>query len=166
MQVPCIKAIGSLAHIFPAPAKPQLSALVGALTNLDFHVAAEAAVALSKFASDDNYLHLEHSKNIIAEGAAEHLVQLVVNFGDSESQLAALELLCYLSRNCADSEALAKSSALQALETILRSQLLLKHENAKPLVSEAIAKLELYQLGSFSLHNRKESRLLIDDDID
>jgi hypothetical protein len=161
LQVQCAKAIGSLARIFPAPAKPQIAALTVALSSQDFQVAAEAATALSKFASDENYLHLEHSKNILEEGAAEHLVQLVVNFGYSESQLAALELLCYLSLNVADSDALARAKTLPALETILRSQLLVKYENAHPLVSGAIAKLELYQLGSssFSSHRATGSHL-------
>jgi hypothetical protein len=156
LQVQCAKAIGSLARIFPAPAKPQIAALTVALSSQDFQVAAEAATALSKFASDENY-----SKNILEEGAAEHLVQLVVNFGYSESQLAALELLCYLSLNVADSDALARAKTLPALETILRSQLLVKYENAHPLVSGAIAKLELYQLGSssFSSHRPTGSHL-------
>lgn len=150
----CIKSIGSLARIFPAPAKPQLRALVTALTSLDSRVAAEAATALSKFANDDNYLRLEHSKNILEEGAAEHLVQLVVNFGDFESQLAALTLLCYLSLNAPDSDALANAATLPALETIGRSQLLVKNEHARPLVGDAIAKLELYQVGGSSSHGR------------
>jgi hypothetical protein len=156
-QVSCCKAIGSLARIFPAPAEAPIRALTCALANQNqdsIQVATEAASALSKFASDENYLHLEHSKNIIAEGAVEHLVLLALNFGYSESQLAALELLCYLSFNVPDSEALARANIINVLKSTIHanqlSQLFARHETARPLINDAIAKLEVYQLRSSS----------------
>lgn len=157
LQVACCKAIGSLARIFPAPAEGPIRALTSALQNQNqdtLQVATEAASALSKFASDENYLHLEHSKNIIQEGAVEHLVLLALNFGYAESQLAALELLCYLSLNVPDSEALARANIIHVLKSTIHanqlSQLFAKHESARPLINDAIAKLEVYQLRSSS----------------
>jgi hypothetical protein len=156
IQAPCAKALGSLAHIFPAPARSQIAALTIALGSDDPEVAAEAAIALCKFADDKNYLHMEHSKTILALGATDHLVQMV-NFGDPYGQIHALQLLCYLSLNAADSDALAKAATLPALLTFSRSQLLTKHEDIRPLLMDAIAKLELYQLGS---SHRKPSDVL------
>ncbi|CAM6039299.1 unnamed protein product [Sphagnum compactum] len=147
LQAPCAKALGSLAHIFPAPAKPQISALTKALGSEDPKVAAEGAIALCKFADDNNYLHMPHSKTILEEGATDHLVQLV-NFGEPYVQIHALQLLCYLSLNAADSDALGRAATLPTLLTFSRSQLLAKHEEIRPLLMDAIAKLELYQLGS------------------
>lgn len=157
LQVACCKAIGSLARIFPAPAEGPIRALTSALQNQNqdiIQVPTEAASALSKFASDENYLHMEHSKNIIQEGAVEHLVLLALNFGYSESQLSALELLCYLSLNVPDSEALARANIIHVLKSTIHanqlSQLFAKHETARPLINDAIAKLEVYQLRSSS----------------
>ncbi len=146
-QAPCAKALGSLAHIFPAPAKPQIMALTKALGSEDPKVAAEGAIALCKFADDNNYLHMQHSKTILEEGATDHLVQLV-NFGEPCVQIHALRLLCYLSLNAADSDALGRAATLPTLLTFSRSQPLAKHEEIRPLLMDAIAKLELYQLGS------------------
>ncbi|XP_024398845.1 uncharacterized protein [Physcomitrium patens] len=157
LQVACCKAIGSLARIFPSPAELPIRALTSALANQNqdaIQVATEAASALSKFASDENYLHLEHSKNIIQEGAVEHLVLLALNFGYSESQLSAIELLCYLSLNVPDSESLASANIIHVLKSTVHanqlSQLFAKHENARPLIMDAIAKLEFWQLRSSS----------------
>jgi hypothetical protein len=154
VQAPCAKALGSLAHIFPAPARPQITALTKALGSEEPNVAAEGAIALCKFADNDNYLHMEHSRTILEAGATDHLVQLV-NFGEPYGQIHALRLLCYLSLNAADSDALGKAATLPALLTFSRSQLLTKHEDIRQLLMDAIAKLELYQLGSS--HGRPNS---------
>lgn len=177
LQIECCKAIGSLARIFPAPAEAPIKALTSALAKVEANqnqeiveVATEAAVALSRFASDENYLHLEHSKNIIQEGAVEGAVVLALNFGYSDSQLAALELLCYLSLNVPESETLAKANIVHVLNSTIHasqlSQLFAKHESARPLINDAIAKLELYQLRSSSFnididyHSPSRNRLL------
>ncbi|KAH9565872.1 hypothetical protein CY35_04G100400 [Sphagnum magellanicum] len=154
LQAPCAKALGSLAHIFPAPARPQITALTIALGSEEPNVAAEGAIALCKFADNDNYLHMEHSRTILEAGATDHLVQLV-NFGEPYGQIHALRLLCYLSLNAADSDVLGKAATLPALLTFSRSQLLTKHEDIRQLLMDAIAKLELYQLGSS--HGRPNS---------
>ncbi|CAK9223519.1 unnamed protein product [Sphagnum troendelagicum] len=154
LQAPCAKALGSLAHIFPAPARPQITALTLALGSEEPNVAAEGAIALCKFADNDNYLHMEHSRTILEAGATDHLVQLV-NFGEPYVQIHALRLLCYLSLNAADSDALGKAATLPALLTFSRSQLFTKYEDIRQLLMDAIAKLELYQLGSS--HGRSNS---------
>jgi hypothetical protein len=56
---------------FPGTSGGSYQSLTCALTNQNqdsIQVAMEAASALSKFASNENYLHLEHLKNIITEG--------------------------------------------------------------------------------------------------
>ncbi|XP_024393201.1 uncharacterized protein [Physcomitrium patens] len=167
LQVACCKAIGSLARIFPAPAELPIKALTSALANQNpeiIQVATEAASSLSKFASDENYLHLEHSKNIIQEGAVDHLVLLALNFGYSESQLSAIELLCYLSLNVPDSEPLSRANIVHVLKSTVHanqlSQMFAKHENARPLIMDAIAKLEFWQLRSSSLHEEETEHLV------
>lgn len=156
LQKECCKAIGSLARIFPAPAEAPIKALTSALIKVEAYqepevidVATEAALALSKFASDENYLHLEHSKNIIQEGAVEGLVVLALNFGHSESQLSALELLCYLALNVPTSEVLAAAKVVNVLGSTIHvnhlSQTLANHETSRQLITEAISKLELHQ---------------------
>ncbi|KAG0600611.1 hypothetical protein M758_11G047300 [Ceratodon purpureus] len=146
LQVPCCKAIGSLARSLPAPAELAIRALTSALANQDQNVAKEAASALSKFVSDENYLHLVHSMNIIAEGAVGHLVLLALNFGHSESQLSALGLLCYLSLNVPDSEALARGNVVQVFKSIIHakqlSQFFAKNKTARLLITDAITRLE------------------------
>ena len=154
-QIECCKAIGCLARIFPAHAVAPIKALAKALAKVVddqnqevVEVATEAATALSRFASDENYLHLEHSKSIIQEGAVDGAVILALNFGYSDSQLAALELLCYLSLNVPDSEVLQKANVIHVLNSTIHasqlSHLFAKHETARPLITEAIGKLEVY----------------------
>ncbi|KAG0585644.1 hypothetical protein KC19_2G027100 [Ceratodon purpureus] len=155
LQVLCCKAIGSLARIFPASAEPPIRALTSALANQAsdvIQVAKEAACALSMFASDRNYLHLEHSKNIIATGAVKHLVLLALKFKHFESQLSAIELLCYLSLNVPDIEVLARENIIHVLKNAVHSNQL-PHLSAsdwagRDLVNDAIAKLELYRLNT------------------
>lgn len=171
-QIECCKAIGSLARIFPAPAEAPIKALTKALAKIvddqnqeEVEVATEAAAALSRFASDENYLHLEHSKNIIHEGAVDGAIVLALNFGYSDSQLAALELLCYLSLNVPDSEALQKANVIHVLNSTVHasqlSQLFAQHETARPLIIEAIGKLEVYH---DQLRNNSFSAIDVDHD--
>ncbi|KAG0626839.1 hypothetical protein M758_2G155500 [Ceratodon purpureus] len=172
LQIECCKAIGSLARIFPAPAEAPIKALTKALAKVVddqnqevVEVATEAAAALSRFASDENYLHLEHSKNIIHEGAVDGAIVLALNFGYSDSQLAALELLCYLSLNVPDSEVLQKANVIHVLNSTIHasqlSQLFAQHETARPLITEAIGKLEVYH---DQLRNNSFSAIDVDHD--
>lgn len=168
-QVSCCKAIGSLARVFPAPAEAPIGALCSALANQNhdaIQVATEAAAALSKFASDENYLHsLEHSMNIFAEGAVEHLV-LLAYFHHSESQLSALELLGYLSLNVPESEALARANVIHILKSSIHanrlSHLFAKRETARALINDAITKLEVcgYRSSSLQVINGCTSKIL------
>jgi len=149
LQAPCAKALGSLAHIFPARARVQITALTRALGSENRKVAAECAIALSKFANKENYLHLQHSKTILEQGATDHLVQLVSfgDEGDANGKIHALQLLCFLSLHAATSDD-ALAATLPALLTVRHSPLLTKHENIRPLLMNAISKLKLYQSGS------------------
>ncbi|CAN5954065.1 unnamed protein product [Sphagnum jensenii] len=149
LQAPCAKALGSLAHIFPARDRAQITALTRALGSENRKVAAECAIALSKFANKENYLHLEHSKTILEQGATDHLVQLVSfgDEGDANGKIHALQLLCFLSLHAATSDD-ALAATLPALLTVRHSPLLTKHENIRPLLMNAISKLKLYQSGS------------------
>jgi hypothetical protein len=149
LQAPCAKALGSLAHIFPARARVQITALTRALGSENRKVAAECAIALSKFANKENYLHSQHSKTILEQGATDHLVQLVSfgDEGDANGKIHALQLLCFLSLHAATSDD-ALAATLPALLTVRHSPLLTKHENIRPLLMNAISKLKLYQSGS------------------
>ncbi|KAH9549656.1 hypothetical protein CY35_10G030900 [Sphagnum magellanicum] len=149
LQAPCAKALGSLAHIFPARDRAQITALTRALGSENSKVAAECAIALSKFANKENYLHVEHSKTILEQGATDNLVQLVSfgDEGDANGKIHALQLLCFLSLHAATSND-ALAATLPALLTVSRSPLLTKHENIRPLVMNAISKLKRYQSGS------------------
>ncbi|KAG0625084.1 hypothetical protein M758_2G026500 [Ceratodon purpureus] len=150
LQVSCCKAIGGLARIFPASAEAPIRALTSALANQAsdvIQVANEAACALSMFVNDGNFLHLEHSKNIIAKGAVKHLVLLARKF---ESQLSAIELLCYLSLNVPDIEVLARENVSHVLEIAVHSNQLsqLLFQSIGDLVNDAIAKLEAYRFNA------------------
>ncbi|CAN6713802.1 unnamed protein product [Malus baccata var. baccata] len=65
LQIPAIKAIGSLARTFPARETRIVGPLVARLGSADVDVAIEAAIALGKFVCTDNFNCVEHSKTII-----------------------------------------------------------------------------------------------------
>ncbi|CAN1122467.1 Vacuolar protein 8 [Linum perenne] len=144
LLIPCMKAIGNLARTFRATETRMISPLVKLLDEREAEVSREAAIALTKFARSDNYLHLDHSKGIISAGGAKHLIQLVY-FGEQVVQISALVLLCYIALHVPDSEELAKAEVL----TVLESQ----NEILDPLLPEAKSRLELYQSrGSRGFH--------------
>ncbi len=148
VQAACAKALGSLAHIFPARAGAQITALTRALGSENSKVAAECAIALSKFANKENYLHSQHSKTILEQGATDHLVQLVSfgDEGDANGKIHALRLLCFLSLHAATSDDVL-AATLPALLTVSRSRFLTKHENIRPLLMTAISKLKALSIG-------------------
>ncbi|KAG6491254.1 hypothetical protein ZIOFF_052591 [Zingiber officinale] len=77
LLVPCIVALGCLSRTFRATETRIIAPLVKLLDETESIVSKEAAIALTKFACSDNYLHLDHSKAIIKTGGTKHLVQLV-----------------------------------------------------------------------------------------
>ncbi|CAA3013396.1 uncharacterized protein LOC111408936 [Olea europaea var. sylvestris] len=144
LLIPCIKAIGSLARTFRATETRIISPLVKLLDEQEPQVFREACIGLTKFTCTDNYLHLDHSKSIISEGGAKHLVQLVY-FGEQIVQGCALILLCYIALNVPDSEELAQAEVLTVLEWASKQASLIQDENVENLLAEAKGKLELYQ---------------------
>lgn len=143
LLIPCIRTIGNLARTFRATETRMICPLVKLLDDQESDVTKEAAVALTKFACKDNYLHLDHSKAIISAGGAKHLVQLVY-FGEQIVQSSALSLLCDIAVHVPDSEELAKSEVLTVLEWASKQGFLIQDENMEILLQEAKIRLEVY----------------------
>ncbi|GMI76968.1 armadillo repeat only 2 [Hibiscus trionum] len=144
LLIPCIKAIGNLARTFRATETRMIAPLVKLLDEREAEVSKEAAIALTKFACTDNYLHLDHSKAIIGAGGAKHLIQLVY-FGEQIVQLSALVLLCYIALHVPDSEELAQAEVLTVLEWASKQSYMTQDETIDTLLQEAKSRLELYQ---------------------
>ncbi|KAJ0989004.1 hypothetical protein J5N97_007360 [Dioscorea zingiberensis] len=144
LQIPAIKAIGSLARTFPARETRVLNPLVIQLSHWNPEVAAEAARALGKFVSPDNFLCVEHSKAIIEFGAVAPLLRLLRP--GEKTQLSALILLCHLLANVPNSENLDRTKALTALESAYRSPTI-QDSSIRDLIAKAIFNLELYCVG-------------------
>ncbi|CAI0392867.1 unnamed protein product [Linum tenue] len=152
LLIPCVKAIGNLARTFRATETRMITPLVKLLDEREAEVSREASVALAKFASSDNYLHLDHAKAIISAGGAKHLIQLVY-FGEQVVQISALVLLCYIAFHVPDSEELAKAEVLTVLEWACKQAFITQNEILDPLLPEAKSRLELYQSrGSRGFH--------------
>lgn len=144
LLVPCIKAIGNLARTFRATETRVIGPLVKLLDEREAEVSMEAAIALNKFATPENYLHVNHSKAIIGAGGAKHLIQLVY-FGEQMVQFPSLTLLCYIAYNVPDSETLAQEEVLIVLEWASKQAHLSEDHNIVSLLPEAKSRLELYQ---------------------
>ncbi|XP_022725921.1 uncharacterized protein LOC111282195 [Durio zibethinus] len=152
LLVPCIKAIGNLARTFRATETRIIGPLVKLLDEREADISMEAAIALNKFATPENYLHVTHSKAIISAGGAKHLIQLVY-FGEQMVQYPSLILLCYLAFNVPDSETLAQEEVLIVLEWASKQAHLSEDHNIVSLLPEAKSRLELYQSrGSRGFH--------------
>ncbi|KAK8710441.1 hypothetical protein V6N13_145764 [Hibiscus sabdariffa] len=152
LLIPCIKAIGNLARTFRATETRMIAPLVKLLDEREAEVSKEAAIALTKFACTENYLHLDHSKAIITAGGAKHLIQLVY-FGEQIVQLSALVLLCYIALHVPDSEELAQAEVLTVLEWASKQSYMTQDETIDTLLQEAKSRLELYQSrGSRGFH--------------
>ncbi|XP_047310226.1 uncharacterized protein LOC124913841 [Impatiens glandulifera] len=152
LLIPCIRAIGNLARTFRATETRMISPLVKLLDDTEVDVMKEAAESLAKFASSDNYLHVDHSKAIINAGGAKHLIQLAY-FGEQIVQSPAVVLLCYIAMHVPDSEELAKAKVLNVLEWASKQGQLVQGETLERLLVEARSKLELYQSrGSRAFH--------------
>ncbi|OMO92827.1 Armadillo [Corchorus olitorius] len=144
LLLPCIKAIGNLARTFRATETRIIGPLVRLLDEREAEISMEAAIALNKFATPDNFLHEIHSKAIIAAGGAKHLIQLVY-FGEQMVQYPSLTLLCYISCNVPESETLAQEEVLIVLEWASKQAHLCEDPLIETLLPEAKLKLELYQ---------------------
>lgn len=152
LLIPCIKAIGNLARTFRATETRMIGPLVKLLDEREAEVSREASIALTKFASTVNYLHLDHSKAIISAGGTKHLIQLVY-FGEQIVQVSALVLLCYIALHVPDSEELAQSEVLTVLEWATKQSFMTQDEKTETLLQEAKSRLELYQSrGSRGFH--------------
>ena len=152
LLIPCVKAIGNLARTFRATETRMIGPLVKLLDEREAEVMREASIALTKFASTVNYLHLDHSKAIIGAGGTRHLIQLVY-FGEQILQISGLVLLCYIAYHVPDSEELAQAEVLTVLEWASKQANMTQDETIEALLQEAKSRLELYQSrGSRGFH--------------
>lgn len=149
LLVPCIVALGCLSRTFRATETRIIGPLVRLLDEREPIVSKEAAVALTKFACTENYLHIDHSKSIINAGGAKHLVQLVY-FGEQMVQIAALALLCYIAYHVPESEALAQAQVGNVLEWASKQGYMVQDPLLDTLLPEAKGRVELYNSKSSS----------------
>lgn len=145
LQIPAIKAIGSLARTFPARETRVIGPLVTQLSHKDIDLATQAAVSLGKFACPENFLCTQHSKAIIEFNGIPPLMRLL-RVGDG-TQIHALVLLCYLALHAGNSEALEQSRVLNALEGADRAAAVAHNSELRELVNKAIYHLSLYHAG-------------------
>ncbi|WRX19466.1 Armadillo - like 10 [Theobroma cacao] len=151
LQIPAIRSIGCLARTFPARETRIIGPLVDKLSNRNVEVAMEAACALGKFASPDNFNGSEHSKAIIEFGGVPSLMRLLQS--NDQAQVHGLVLLCYLALNAGNSKALEEARALNTLEGAARS-VIAQYPDLKDLFAKAIHHLTLYQAGG---HHHRQS---------
>ncbi|KAM7516135.1 hypothetical protein LguiA_005718 [Lonicera macranthoides] len=152
LLIPCVMAIGNLARTFKATETRMICPLVRLLDEREAHISREAAIALTKFACTENYLHLDHCKAIISAGGTKHLIQLVY-FGEQIVQTSAVVLLCYIALHVPDSEELAQAEVLTVLEWASKQANLIQDEKVESSLQEAKSRLELYQSrGSRGFH--------------
>ncbi|KAI3981579.1 hypothetical protein MKX01_007499 [Papaver californicum] len=152
LLIPCMRAMGNLARTFRATETRIIGPLVKLLDEREADVSREAAIALSKFACSENYLRMDHSKAIINEGGAKHLIQLVY-FGEQMVQVPSLILLCYIALSVPDNEALAQAEVLTVLEWSSKQGYMMQDANVETLLPEVKGRLELYQSrGSRGFH--------------
>lgn len=150
LVIPAIKAIGSLARNFSGKVPQVLGPLVAQLGNRDVDVASEAAIALGKFVSPDNYNCVDHSKAILElEGVPKLMSLLQIN---DRQQVHGLRLLCYLALNVGNSKVLEQERALNTLERFSRP-VQTQYPDLKDLFANAIHHLTLYQPGA-QLHRQ------------
>ncbi|XP_062190950.1 uncharacterized protein LOC133894796 [Phragmites australis] len=144
LLIPSITCLGCLSRTFRATETRIIGPLVSLLDEREADVSQEAAVALTKFACTDNFLHVDHSTAIIDHGGAKHLVQLVY-FSEQAVQTAALILVCYIAHNVPDSEELAQAEILTVLEWAWKQGYTAHDPLIESLLPEAKIRMELYQ---------------------
>ncbi|XP_010531088.1 PREDICTED: uncharacterized protein LOC104807498 [Tarenaya hassleriana] len=153
LLIPCVRSIGNLARTFKSAETQMIIPLVKLLDDdREPELTAEAAITLTKFVSEENFLCKEHSRTIIEAGVAKHLVQLAY-LGEG-ARKPALMLLSYVAINVPDSEQLAKDEVLTVLEWASKQSNIRDDEVVESLLSEAKCSLELYQSrGSRGFHS-------------
>ncbi|EEF34478.1 uncharacterized protein LOC8273499 [Ricinus communis] len=147
LQIPAIKAIGSLARTFPARETRVIGPLVAKLSSRNQDVAIEAAIALGKFACPENFLCDAHSKAIVEFNGLPPLMKLLR--GNERAQSHGLILLCYLVLHAGNNEALEQSRVLTALEGVDRT-VFTQFPDLRELVSKAIYHINLYHTSAHS----------------
>ncbi|CAN8327934.1 unnamed protein product [Cochlearia groenlandica] len=152
LLIPCVRSIGNLARTFKSAETQMIVPLINLLDDGEPDLAAEVAIALAKFATEDNFLGKDHSRTIIGAGGSKLLVQLAY-FGGNGAQIPALVLLSYVAMNAPDSEQLAKDEVLTVLEWASKQANVTEEEDMEALLYEAKSRLELYQSrGSRGFH--------------
>ncbi|XP_050379312.1 uncharacterized protein LOC126796514 [Argentina anserina] len=149
LQLPAIKAIGSLARTFAARETRIVGPLVARLGNDNVDVATEAAIALGKFVCMENFNRVEHSKTIIEFDGVPSLMRLLkaTDRINEVAHMHCLVLLCYLALHVGNSKALEHGQVLSTLEGGARSAVA-QNPVLKELFSRAIHHLSLYQPGA------------------
>ncbi|XP_068306412.1 uncharacterized protein [Pyrus communis] len=149
LQIPAIKAIGSLARTFPARETRIVGPLVVRLGSADVDVAIEAAIALGKFVCTENFNCVEHSKTIIEFDGVPSLMRLLRTTDQTSERghVNCLVLLCYLASHVGNSKALEQARALNTLEGGAR-YLVAQYPDLRDLLAKAIHNLTLYQAGA------------------
>ncbi|MBA0669696.1 hypothetical protein Goklo_024116 [Gossypium klotzschianum] len=140
LKVPAIKSIGSLARSFSArKGRVIISLLIAQLGNTDQEVAMEAAIALRKFVSTDNYLRSEHSESVVKFDGVQLLMKLASEY--TKAQPHVLALICDLAQHDTNSNVLINSGALTALQTT-DPEVITEHPELETLVPHAISRLQ------------------------
>ncbi|KAJ7284233.1 hypothetical protein O6H91_Y344700 [Diphasiastrum complanatum] len=147
IQVPALRAIGCLARMFPTRETRVVRPLTAQLANADLSVATEAAIALQKFTTHENYLCVVHSKTVLEAFGAPYIVKLAT-FGGEQAQIPALILLCNIALHAGDDDTLKKAKALRALEASSRLAPIMQMPTLSKLIPLAIENLKLYQPGA------------------
>ncbi|KAL6174934.1 hypothetical protein ACLB2K_051579 [Fragaria x ananassa] len=149
LQLPAIKAIGSLARTFAARETRIVGPLVARLGNENVDVATEATIALGKFVCLENFNRVEHSKTIIEFDGVPSLMRLLkaTDRINEVAHMHCLVLLCYLALHVGNSKALEQAQVLSTLEGGARSAVA-QNPDLKELFSRAIHHLSLYQPGA------------------
>ncbi|KAG8388626.1 hypothetical protein BUALT_Bualt02G0145000 [Buddleja alternifolia] len=142
--IPSIRSIGNLSRTFRATETRFIGPLVHLLDDREPEVISEAAIALSKFAHPDNFLHVNHCKAIIDEKGHKHLIPLIY-FGEQMVQIPSFILLCYLAMHVPDNEALGQEDVPIMLDWAIKQGSLMQDKEIEALVYEAKKRLELYQ---------------------
>ncbi|KAF2311444.1 hypothetical protein GH714_023062 [Hevea brasiliensis] len=138
---PAMAILNQLLRVIQEESDPNLQ--IPAISNVN--VATEAAIALGKFVSPDNFNCSQHSKAVIEFNGVQPLMKLIRN-GD-QARVHGLILLCYLALNAGNSKALEQVRALNALEGAARA-VTAQHPELRDLFANAIHHLTLYQAGA------------------
>ncbi|CAN0929444.1 hypothetical protein LINGRAHAP2_LOCUS37077 [Linum grandiflorum] len=147
LLIAALQSIGSLARTFPARETRVIGPLVSQLNHRSQEVAAEAAIALAKFAWSENFLCEAHSKTIIEFHAVPALMKLLR--GSEKVQIRALVLMCHLAVNAGNHGELEPARVLTALEGVDK-MVLAQYSELRDLVAKAVYHINLYHRGPHS----------------